>query len=297
MVSRKRLADFIEALIGAYYSASGHSAAWKILSDLRIIEEVDDQLDLDSVGETILGDNQVQELEKILGYEFQQKGLLSLCFRHTSSSDISYDKLEFLGDAILDFSMMEHFYDIYEDYQPGALATLKSSSVNTEFLGFVCAQLGIHEYLKASNAIKNEIQEYTKDLSDLYERDNEAPKVLADLVEALVGAVYVDSLGDFERTKTVIFNLLGEFIESDITLENVQRCPMRLLNETLQKMRADPKQSISYDFGQDEGIHTCKVLFLGQVISEAVGNSKKTCKRRAARLAVDYLTINNSTQQ
>ena len=292
VVSRKKLADFLEAIIGAYYHSLGHDTAWDLLSRLKIIPSLVKQVNLKEKPGTLLSDQEIRDLERKIGYHFGDPQLLSLCFMHTSATNTTYDKLEFLGDAILDFTMMDYFFNSHTGIQPGELAVLKSSSVNNEFLGYICAQLELEKHLVATDAIKTEIANFTAELGDSFERDNEAPKVLADIIEAIIGAVYIDSVGDYEQTREVITFMMGEYIDLYCNPSNQQKCPMRLLNEALQALRADPRESISYSFDQEFSAHTCHITFMGRLIAGAKGNTTKTCKRRAARLAAKWLTDN-----
>ena len=290
-ICRKKLADFLEALIGAYYHSMGLDGAWAILEALGIVYAPKGKIEFVADVNLFLGEDDVEKLEKTLGYEFKDKNIIAACF---SDSESNFEKLEFLGDAILDFCMLEYFYNKYPELQPGDLATLKSSSVNNEFLGFACVQLGIHEYL--SPIFKdNDLERYVSERGDIYERDHEAPKVLADILEAIFGAIFVDSEEDFQLTCSKVLNLLGSLIDEYSTPDVIQRCPMRMLNESLQALGQNFQNSIEYQYSlltsyeERGGSIFCSVYYQGNLISKAQGNTTKTSKRRAARSAAAYI--------
>ena len=290
-ICRKKLADFLEALIGAYYHSMGLDEAWVILEAFGIIYAPKKSIEIVADVNLFLSEDDIRKLENTLGYEFKDKNILAACF---SDSESNFEKLEFLGDAILDFCMLEYFYNKYPELQPGDLATLKSSSVNNEFLGFACVQLGIHEYLPPIFK-DNDLVRYVSERGDMYERDHEAPKVLADILEAIFGAIFIDSEEGFQLTCSKVLNLLGPLIDEYSTPDVIQRCPMRMLNEYLQALGQNFQNSIEYQYSnltsykERGGSIFCSIYYQGNLISKAQGNSTKTSKRRAARLAGTYI--------
>lgn len=120
-----------------------------------------------------------------IGYQFSNDGLLLRALRHRSLGKDSNERLEFLGDAVLDFVIAADLYLRYPDMKEGELSRLRSNLVNAEILFMLAQELELSNFIQVSAAeLKTGILQES---------------ILADGVEAIIGAIYLD--GGFEAAK------------------------------------------------------------------------------------------------
>jgi ribonuclease III len=144
-----------------------------------------------------------KKLEKLLGYNFKDKNLLIEALshpslkQHSSSQYVDYERLEFLGDAILSFLITEILFSNFADYDEGKLAKIRAYLVCKETLCKVAAKLNLSNYI---------IMTQGEELSG--GRDN--PNNIEDATEALIAAIYLDS--DINIARKIVQNLWADFI-------------------------------------------------------------------------------------
>ena len=252
----KTLADVLEALVGAYLVEGGEKEAMEFMVWAGIIESAKfDPLQVSyarkcpslmEVG-CDYGVN-FQCLEKIIGYTFHNKGLLleaithSSCLMNNIDGINSYQRLEFLGDAALDFLVSKHLFEAYPGLTPGLLTKLRLASVNNERFARIAVMHKLHIFLRCNKSIDlhRNITTFTKsfemvgatqemDLSKIaFEMDGlKAPKQLADLIESIAGAVLVDSGFDTQ----VVWNVLKPMLLPIATPETLVVHPVSELQE------------------------------------------------------------------
>ncbi|KAL4931531.1 putative RNA helicase/RNAse III [Aspergillus undulatus] len=152
-------------------------------------------------------------VEEKLGYHFKYPRLLHSAFTHPSYPSAwatvpCYQRLEFLGDSLLDMVCVEDLFSRYPDRGPQWLTEHKMAMVSNKFLGALAVKLGLHKHLRAfSSPLLSRISEYAeeieaaeleKDVSiDYWTVTTDPPKCLPDMVEAYLGAIFVDSNFDF----------------------------------------------------------------------------------------------------
>lgn len=127
--------------------------------------------------------NEIVEIEKIIGYTFKDKALLERAFTHGSKekhATKNYQSLEFLGDSILDFIIAKRLMEINPDAHEGALTRLRAQIVSREPLADEIAKLGLENYLIVGKG------ENAKAISN-------QSKIMSDIFEAVIGAIYLDS--------------------------------------------------------------------------------------------------------
>ena len=139
-------------------------------------------------------------LEKSIGYTFHDKKLLRRAFIHASAdAGESYERLEFLGDAVLALAVSEHlFFEKPEDHE-GVLTKCRAALVNETALAEVARSLGFSEYLTLGRGERNS-------------GGADKPSIQADVVEALIGAVYLD--GGFEKAKRLVGRLMEKSFQT-----------------------------------------------------------------------------------
>lgn len=167
VLSSKTLADVVEALIGVYYVEGGKLAANHFMKWIGI------QVDFDfdetrclakqpAVPDSILRSINFDALEEALKIKFIDRGLLIEAITHASrpSSGVScYQRLEFVGDAVLDHLITKHLFFTYTDLSPGRLTDLRAAAVNNENFARVAVKHNLHVHLRhGSSALEKQVQ-------------------------------------------------------------------------------------------------------------------------------------------
>lgn len=169
VLSSKTLADVVEALIGVYYVEGGKNAANHLMKWIGI--EVDfDPKDIEcytkpcNVPDSVLRSVNFNALEGALKIKFQDKGLLVEAITHASrpSSGVScYQRLEFVGDAVLDHLITRYLFFTYTDLPPGRLTDLRAAAVNNENFARVAVKHSLHLHLRhGSSALEKQVCEF-----------------------------------------------------------------------------------------------------------------------------------------
>ncbi|KAL6578542.1 Dicer dimerization domain [Orobanche minor] len=228
MVS-KTVSDCVEALIGAYYVGGGLPAAVSFMKWIGIEAELEHSLIDDAIKAASLhsyapkaGD--IRVVESKLGYEFNMKGLLLEAITHESEREqgvgYCYQRLEFLGDAVLDILITCHLYENHRNVDPGMLTDLRSASVNNDSFALAAVRCNLHPHLQhGSFHIEDQISLFVKFVSGMSTMiltpDIKGPKVLGDLVESIAGAVLIDSKLNLDEVWRVFKPLLSPIVTPD----------------------------------------------------------------------------------
>lgn len=166
VLSSKTLADVVEALIGVYYVQGGKNAANHLMKWIGIQVESDpDEMECTrkpfSVPDSIIRSVDFDALEGALNLKFNDKGLLIEAITHASrpSSGVScYQRLEFVGDAVLDHLITRHLFFSYTDLPPGRLTDLRAAAVNNENFARVAVKHNLHLHLRhGSSALEKQV--------------------------------------------------------------------------------------------------------------------------------------------
>ncbi|KAL3845281.1 hypothetical protein ACJIZ3_002684 [Penstemon smallii] len=220
----------------------------------------------------------VQEIKAIIGYEFKDSKLLEQAFTHHSYLDQdktsieSYERLEYVGDAVLNFLTAREHYLSYPNLAPGQLTKLRAANVDTEKLARVAFNFKLHTFLRHKKPkLAKQIEDFEKAILEYPIHSTgliDAPKNLADLVESLVGAIYMDS-----NSMDTTWKIVEKLLDPMITPSTVQTHPVTMLYEECQKNKAkiDCK-----DFWDETG----EIEFI--VDGESIGKAKYTAKKSIA---------------
>ncbi|MBQ9625481.1 MAG: ribonuclease III [Clostridia bacterium] len=221
----------------------------------------------------------IHNLERELGYSFNDISLLEHALVHKSTVGNerlnSNERLEFLGDAVLQLSISSHLFKKYEKMPEGNMAKLRASLVCQSTLAKMAKQLNLGEILKLG---KGEI------LSDGMEK----PSILSDAVEAVLGAIFID--GGFDKACEVVLNLFKPFVE--LYLNGMYDGDYKTkLQEILQK---NGNVLIKYTITGQSGMphdmdFAVDVSCNGKVIGSGTGKSKKSAEQSAAKCAIDSI--------
>ncbi|KAL6613967.1 hypothetical protein ACP70R_036237 [Stipagrostis hirtigluma subsp. patula] len=244
-ICSKTISDCVEAMIGAYYVGGGLRAALAVLRWLQIDVEIEEDLIMKAISSasmhTYLPKVDVFELlEAKLGYAFLVKSLLVEALTHPSHQDSGatycYQRLEFLGDAVLDILITRHLFFTHKDTDEGQLTDLRSASVNNENFAQVAAKHKLHHFLQhSSGLLLDQITEYVNSLegssmdkaSLLSNGPSRGPKVLGDIVESIAGAILIDTKLDLD----VVWRVFKPLLSPIVTPENLELPPFRELCE------------------------------------------------------------------
>ncbi|KAG8783913.1 Dicer-like protein 1 [Serendipita sp. 397] len=224
-IPRRSVQDCMEALIGAAWLSGGEVMALDVGTKLGLcfggIKSWQDRYT--SVRMDVDQSSPFPALEESLGYQFKNKSLLVEAVTHPSFAHggASYQRLEFLGDAILDFVTMDYFFNNYPTATSAQLSRARARCVcNPTLAAIATKKLAAHKVLFSDSIslIKDMSEtarmfasmEFTEIVDDLWRLD--APKALGDVVEALLGAVFVDSNWEYSVVKRVVIHLLDEVL-------------------------------------------------------------------------------------
>ncbi|KAH0674554.1 hypothetical protein KY290_025257 [Solanum tuberosum] len=156
----------------------------------------------------------VEELQEVVGYKFKNVNLLYQAFTHSSfhreDECESYERLEYIGDSVLNLLIAKAHYFLHLDLAPGQLTRLRAANVDTEKLARVAVKYDFHKYLRHKKPLlKGQVKEF-KDAMLEYPLHSsgliDPPKVLADVVESLIGAIYIDCNFSMDITWQAICN-------------------------------------------------------------------------------------------
>lgn len=227
--------------------------------------------------------NNLDVLFDKLGYTFQQIALLEEAFRHSSYVNElgtpglnDNERLEFLGDAVLDLAVSHILMDHFETAKEGDLSKFRAAVVNEKGLVYIANELDLGSYILLGKG-----EEST--------HGREKPSILANTMEALLGALYLDA--GFEKTKRVIHYLFSPLIDQ-IDLGNINDDYKSLLQEFTQNVyKCRPEYRHVHESGPAHD-KTFKVAIKinGDIIAEGEGKSKKEAEQHAAREAFDCLS-------
>ncbi|GJN30122.1 hypothetical protein PR202_gb18402 [Eleusine coracana subsp. coracana] len=298
VLSSKSLADVVEALIGVYYVAGGKIAANHLMKWIGIDAELDPEeippSKPYSIPESILKSINFEILEGALGIKFQTKGLLVEAITHASrpSSGVScYQRLEFVGDAVLDHLITKHLFFTYTDLPPGRLTDLRAAAVNNENFARVAVKHKLHVHLRhGSSALETQIREFVKDVQEEISKpgfnsfglgDCKAPKVLGDIVESIAGAIFLDSGND----TSVVWKVFQPLLDPMVTPDTLPMHPVRELQERCQQQA----EGLEYKASRTGNIATVEVFVDGIQIGVAQNPQKKMAQKLAARNALVVL--------
>ncbi|XP_042508250.1 endoribonuclease Dicer homolog 4-like [Macadamia integrifolia] len=289
---RKTISDVVEALIGAFLVDSGFKAAIAFLRYIGIEVDFEDSqvstICIASRGYMSLDDSvDIAALENLLGYQFLHKGLLVQAFVHPSYKHPlggCYQRLEFLGDAVLDYLITCYLYSVYPKLKPGELTDLRSMYVNNNSFARIAVCRSFHKYLiSGSDSLSEAITKFVTFMQTpasgkgLIEGPT-CPKVLGDLVESCVGAVLLDTGFNLYR----VWELMLSFVEIIMNFSSLQFNPIRELHELCQYHKWELLFSSS-KMGRD---FVVEASVIGNDFDSSVSItnlSKKTAKKMAAQ--------------
>jgi len=214
--------------------------------------------------------------ERTFGHAFKDAALCRAALTHRSAGGEHNERLEFLGDAVLNCSVARLLYDAHPDADEGALSRLRASLVRGETLAQIAGDLQMGEHLRlGSGELK----------SGGYRRAS----ILADALEAMVGAIFLDS--DFEAAAAAVARILGGRLEKLPPSETLKDAKTRLQEVLQGRGLGLPVYVLTAAAGEPHAQSftvTCEVPIFG-LIAVGEGASRRRAEQLAARKVLDQL--------
>lgn len=260
-----------------------------------------------------------RDIEKSINYVFKNKSILVEALTHPSSSNTfvkrSYERLEFLGDALLGYIIARKIFLKYGTYPPGPMSLLKGNLVNNRFLSLISYNLGIHKHMDHTASsifstvgkMAEQIQEIDIDSfgikstpkgtpdhnPDLPWCNMEYSKSLSDVYESIVGAVYIDSGLNLKEAESFIDRTLynpwiWRFDNAQIVTENMEKTPTEKFSEYKRTcLDIDEVERIL-----DDNSVCFKVVCHDILVAEATATRKRVAREHCIMKALEYFEDN-----
>ncbi len=240
----------------------------------------------DNTGEIESTDSQMgdpQELQTKLGYSFTDNSLLERALTHRSAlkkngQGKDYERLEFLGDAVLDLTVAHLLIEQHPEAREGELSKMRAALVNTRSLASIAKSLNLSEYIIVSRG-------------ELANRGNYRPSILADVFESVIGAIYREA--GFNVAFSIIEKLYGEQINTVVPTD-----PKTELQEALHVAGLNPPEYLLECVEGPEHAPTfvSVVKINGKITGRGRGTTKKASQQLAAYKALSKLKDENQQE-
>jgi ribonuclease-3 len=218
----------------------------------------------------------IKELEKCLDYQFKNKDLILEALTHKSfKKPYNNERLEFLGDAVLNLIVGEYLYYKFPDSNEGELSKIRASLVNEKGFTLLANKINLGDYIYMSNA-EDRNQGRLK------------ASILSDAFEAIMGAIYIES--GIEILKPIILKLLERSYDK-INLDELFSDYKTALQEITQaKYGCIPEYRLVKAFGPDHKKEFEMEIYIdNKLYGKAIDKSKKLAQQKVAKIAIDTL--------
>lgn len=214
----------------------------------------------------------LEELEERIGYVFKDKELLKQAMTHSSftnerkiNKEPHYERLEFLGDAVLELISSEFFYHKYPELPEGKLTKMRASAVCEQALAIPAKELELGMFMRFSKG-----EEQTG--------GRERESIIADAVEALTGAIYLES--GYDRAKAFV----ERFVLNDLENKHLFYDAKSILQEKVQlKKLSQVHYELLSETGPDHNKQFEVAVYIGNnLMGKGIGRSKKAAEQQAA---------------
>ncbi|KAI8065560.1 hypothetical protein BC940DRAFT_241014, partial [Gongronella butleri] len=319
MLSDKCLADIVEASLGAAYLSGGLEAGLRCAIAMQIpFDSMKSWRDFwptykmtrgsvppraETRALSLVNMTVVQDICK---YKFDHPLLVVEALTHASlpnSIAPCYQRLEFLGDAILDFLVVRYLFERYPGATPGVLTDLKTACVNKHILGYLCMHIKMHHHIihyssmlvKAIETIEHEIKQVkvSGNVGHEFWLDLNMPKVLSDVIESMLGAVFVDSQFRLEPVQELFDHWLVPILDEHVRPQTVRFHPVNKMINTFQQLGCEGYMlhNISTVTSKNDTASTqqCVVFLHGKPFASGCSDNFKAARREAAEKTLKRL--------
>ena len=223
--------------------------------------------------------NNFLQFEQIIGITFHNKDLLRTALTHRSYINENpstpgghNERMEFLGDAVLELVITEYLYEKFPEKPEGDLTSLRASLVNANMLGTVAGELEFNNFLLLSRGEARDVGRARQ-------------YILANTFEAVVGAAYLDQ--GYEKTRDFILKALSPKV-GEILEKKLYRDAKSLFQEEAQeRVSITPTYQVQKEWGPDHDKHFIVGVYLEKdLIAEGEGPSKQEAQQQAAEAAL-----------
>jgi ribonuclease-3 len=227
--------------------------------------------------------NARKALQKSLGYQFDNPLLLDEALTHKSyaheqrlANGFGNERLEFLGDAVLELIVTHMLTERYSDFSEGKLSRMRAAIVNTHELAQQARRFGLGRHIRLSRGEQEQ-------------NGSDKQSILANAYEALVAAVYRD--GGFAAAFAMVARHLGERIEDVALIGFVRDFKSRLQEYVQKRLQAVPQYAIVTEEGPDHSkTYIARVSINGSEYAQGRGGNKKEAEQHAAQRALTMLS-------
>ena len=223
----------------------------------------------------MLRKEKIKELEEKIGYEFKNKELIWQALTHSSFSNEqkinkykNYERLEFLGDAVLELLSSQFFFETYPEMPEGEMTKLRSSMVCELALAYCARDISLGNYLLLGKG---------EEITGGRTRDS----IISDVMEAVIGALYLDG------GLAVADVFVKKYILSDLESKQLFYDSKTILQEEVQKEGKSLTYELVSEIGPDhDKIFVMEVRIDGHTVGKGQGRNKKTAQQQAAYQAL-----------
>ncbi len=215
-------------------------------------------------------------LQTRIGYSFTQPELLQQALTHRSFSASNNERLEFLGDSVLNFIIAHQLFNLFPDIPEGDLSRLRAKLVKEASLAEISISLNLGDALKLGEG-------------ELKSAGWRRPSILADALEAIVGAVYLD--GGFAAAEQVVALLYRETLTT-INPKAIDKDAKSQLQEYLQSKKMDlPEYQVASIEGEAHAQTFTVQCFIKKlnITTTGAGTSRRVAEQQAAKLAMEKI--------
>ncbi len=215
---------------------------------------------------------QAHGLERQIGYQFKNQSLLQQALTHRSHGSQNNERLEFLGDGVLNFIIAHQLFQRFPKLSEGDLSRMRAQLVKEPTLCEIASGLGLGEHLRLGEG-------------ELKSGGWRRPSVLADALEAMVGAAYLD--GGFEAAEQMVIRLFTPLLDK-LDPKSIGKDPKSMLQEYLQSRKIDLPE---YKVLATEGEAHCQTFRVEchiarlNISTNGEGTSRRAAEQQAAELA------------
>jgi endoribonuclease Dicer len=331
-LSEKTIADVCEAMIGAAFLSHNQPGNWNseqwenaIGTVTKLVKSKDHHMlkwedyraayeipEYQVATATASQRDMAEKVEKEHDYRFQYPRLLRSAFVHPSQPFLyenvpNYQRLEFLGDALLDQASITYLFYKFPDKDPQWLTEHKMAMVGNRALGMIAVTIGFHKHIRHCHAtVEQSIRNYATELqeakeaagpgvADYWTTVSDPPKCLADMVEAYLGAIFIDSNFDYNEVQRFFDKHIQPHFD-DMSLydgyANNHPCTHlhHLIDQTYgcQRYRIIARQIMLPGAFESKGV-VVAVMIHNEVFTHDMGESVRYARVRVAKMAIENL--------
>ena len=217
-----------------------------------------------------------KKFSECLGYQFKNKNLITEALTHKSyTKEYNNERLEFLGDAVLDLVVGEYLFKLFPNAEEGILSKLRASLVNEESFNKLAKEIHLGDYLFVSQA-------------EEHNNGRNKPSLLSNAFEAVMGAIYLEA--GLEKVREISLQLLSK-VYDEISEEKLLKDYKTTIQEITQAhFGATPEYRLMNSFGPDHKKEfEIAVIINDKEYARAKGHSKKVAQQKGAKDAIDIL--------